>query len=149
MKRRDRFETFLSKVELLSELDSYERNKICDVLETEYFESGAEIIKQGEKGDKFYLIEDGEALAYKKGAGNRWSERDGKETLVFEYRPNDYFGELALLKEEPRAATVRAKGKVKVNSVDRDSFKRLLGPLEDLLKRNTNKYEKYMNSKSK
>ena len=54
-----------------------------------------------------------------------------------------------MLKEEPRAATVRAKGKVKVNSVDRDSFKRLLGPLEDLLKRNVQKYEKYMSSKSK
>ncbi len=69
MKRRDRFETFLSKIELLSELDSYERNKICDVLETEYFESGADIIRQGEKGDMFYLIEDGEAMAYKKGPG--------------------------------------------------------------------------------
>lgn len=77
------------------------------------------------------------------------ADADGKETLVYEYKPNDYFGELALLKEEPRAATVRAKGKVKVNSVDRDSFKRLLGPLEELLKRNVQKYEKYMSSKSK
>ena len=52
------------------------------------------------------------------------------------------------MKEEPRAATVKAKGKLKLNSVDRDSFKRLLGPLEDLLKRNVNKYEKYMKSKA-
>lgn len=65
MKRRDRFESFLSKVEILADLDSYERGKICDVLETEYFEDGQTVITQGEKGDKFFLIEDGEATAFK------------------------------------------------------------------------------------
>lgn len=69
------------------------------------------------------------------------------EEVVFEYKPNDYFGELALLSDAPRQATVRAKGRLKLASIDRDSFKRLLGPLEDLLKRNTSKYEKYMSNK--
>ena len=69
MKRRERFENFLSKVELLADLDAYERNKICDVLDTEYFEDGQVIIKQGEKGDRFFLIEDGEAMAYRNEEG--------------------------------------------------------------------------------
>jgi len=52
-----------------------------------------------------------------------------------------------LISDAPRQATVKAKGKLKVASVDRDSFKRLLGPIEDLLKRNTSKYEKYLAQK--
>lgn len=144
MKRRERFETFLSKVELLADLDSYERGKICDVLETEYFENGKDIIKQGEKGDKFFLIEEGEAVAFKTDSSRLIINSGGKKQQVYEYKANDYFGELALLNDENRAATVVAKGKVKLNSVDRDSFKRLLGPLEDVLARNVSKYEKYV-----
>jgi cAMP-dependent protein kinase regulator len=37
------------------------------------------------------------------------------------------------------------KGELKVVSIDRDSFKRLLGPLDDILKRNFVRYEKYTN----
>ena len=48
---------------------------------------------------------------------------------VMEYRRGDYFGELALLKNEPRAANIIAKTELKVASLDRHSFKRLLGPL--------------------
>lgn len=78
IKRRERFETFLSKVELLSELEAYERGKICDVLETEVFENGQAVITQGDKGDKFYFVEDGEAVALKRGPGSlfltgRWN----------------------------------------------------------------------------
>lgn len=69
IKRRERFESFLSKVELLSELEPYERGKICDVLEQELFEDGQSVVKQGDKGDKFFFIEDGEAIAFKKKPG--------------------------------------------------------------------------------
>lgn len=45
----------------------------------------------------------------------------------------------------PRGANVIADGPLDVVSIDRHSFKRLLGPLDEILKRNTSKYEKYMN----
>jgi cAMP-dependent protein kinase regulator len=60
--------------------------------------------------------------------------------LVKEYGAGDYFGELALLKNEPRAANVIAKTKLRVASLDRNSFKRLLGPLDTILKRNMDSY---------
>lgn len=63
--------------------------------------------------------------------------------IVFEYKENDYFGELALLGESQRQASVRAKSELVVASLDTDAFKRLLGPIEPLLKRNREKYEKY------
>lgn len=63
---------------------------------------------------------------------------------VKQYAHGDYFGELALLKGDPRAANVIAKTKLKVVSLDRDSFKRLLGPLDDILKRNMDSYINYL-----
>jgi len=66
IRRRDRFEKFLSKVELFAELDAYEKSKLCDVLQTEQFEAGQAVVRQGERGDKFYLIEEGEAVVKKK-----------------------------------------------------------------------------------
>jgi cAMP-dependent protein kinase regulator len=59
------------------------------------------------------------------------------------YKVGDYFGERALIKNEPRAANVIAKNHCTVVLLDRHSFKRLLGPLEDILKRNLEVYEKF------
>ena len=64
----------------------------------------------------------------------------GKEQEVMQYKSGDYFGELALLKNEPRAASVFAKTQLKVATIDRDSFKRLLGPLDQILMRNMQAY---------
>ncbi len=63
--------------------------------------------------------------------------------IVFEYKENDYFGELALLGDKKRQATIKAQTDMVVASLDIDAFKRLLGPIEPLLKRNREKYEKY------
>lgn len=59
---------------------------------------------------------------------------------MMDYGPSDYFGERALLKSEPRAANVIAETDVKVATIDRDSFMRLLGPLDTILQRNMNDY---------
>ena len=138
IKHREKFEKFLSEVELLSSLSSYERSKICDCLQVAIFEPTQRIIREGEKGNTFFLIIEGEAQALKVNPVN------GQEEAVFDYKEKMYFGELSLLKDTPRAASIVAKTKVKVASIDRNSFKRLLGPLEDILKRNAEKYKKFI-----
>ncbi|EED23913.1 cAMP-dependent protein kinase regulatory subunit PkaR [Talaromyces stipitatus ATCC 10500] len=121
--RRRMYEAFLEEVPLLSSLKPYERSKIADALDTIKYAAGSTIIREGDPGDSFYLLESGEAEAVKAG------------TTVKEYSRGGYFGELALLDEKPRAASVIAKTDVKVARLGRDGFKRLLGPVEQIMRR--------------
>lgn len=143
IKRRQKYEQFLSKIPILDSLNSYEKDKICDCLQTKSYNKNASIIIEGENGDVLYFIQSGTCKATKK---NRVT---GKDDIVYEFTENDYFGELALLKNEPRAASVIATSDtVEVAYIDRAAFKRLLGPLEEILKRNTARYEKYVLNKN-
>jgi cAMP-dependent protein kinase regulator len=126
-KKRSRYDSFLQKVPLLAPMDAYERSQLADALKVEEFDKvGAVIVSQGEEGKKFYIIENGEAVATKNGV------------QVMSYAPGDYFGELALIRNQPRAATVTTKTSCKLLSIDSGSFKRLLN-VNDLLER-SNKY---------
>jgi cAMP-dependent protein kinase regulator len=86
------------------------------------------------------LVEDGSAIALKNVAG-------GGQTKVFEYGKNDHFGELALPRDAPRASSIQATGALKVAWIHRLAFKRVLGPLETIPERNTDRYVKFMNEK--
>lgn len=64
---------------------------------------------------------------------------------VHDYKEGEYFGERALLKNEPRAANIVATSRLQVVSLDRKSFTRLLGPVELILMRNIENYSKFLN----
>ncbi|XP_026189698.1 cAMP-dependent protein kinase regulatory subunit [Cyclospora cayetanensis] len=135
-KKREMYDAFLSKVRLLESMSTYDRIKLADALRTEEYQGGEFIVRQGEPGDIFYLIEEGSAIAMKVFEGQ--TEPQEVET----YKAGDYFGELALLTGEPRAASVIAKGSCKVATLDRKSFKRLMGSVEEILKRKAQEYKK-------
>ena len=139
VKKREKYENSLKNVPILSTIDHYELGQICDAVHSEKANKGDYIIKQGDKGDKFYILDEGEAYAAK--VFNIGEE----EQNVKDYKKGDYFGELALLRDEPRAASVVAKCDCKLITLDRLAFKRLLGPLEKLLQRNSEMYQKYKN----
>jgi hypothetical protein len=69
-----------------------------------------EIVRQGEPGDRFYLIEDGTLDVYIDG------------TLVQSLEPRESFGEIALLRDVPRTATVKARTDVVLYALDRRHF---------------------------
>ena len=67
MKKREKYEDFLQKVEILDSQESYDKMKICDVLKSEtYSGTGEYIIKQGEQGDTFYLLIEGTFVPFDK-----------------------------------------------------------------------------------
>ncbi|EFW99202.1 cyclic-AMP-dependent protein kinase regulatory subunit [Grosmannia clavigera kw1407] len=123
--RRRMYESFLEEVPLLATLTPYERSKIADALEAQKFPPGVTIIREGDPGHSFYLVESGEADAFKVGTDNP----------VKNYQKGDFFGELALLNDAPRAATVRARTELKVATLGKPAFQRLLGPVEGIMRR--------------
>lgn len=65
----------------------------------------------------------------------------GENKVVKEYSEGEYFGERALIKEEPRAATIEVTSETATFvSLEKGSFQRLLGNLEDVFKRNMEVY---------
>jgi len=55
-----------------------------------------------------------------------------------------YFGELALLNDDVRQASIVATSAMTVAWIGRNMFKRLLGPIDEVLKRNAEKYDKFV-----
>ncbi|KAI0134150.1 cyclic nucleotide-binding-like protein [Xylariales sp. AK1849] len=125
--RRRMYESFLEEVPLLSSLTSYERSKIADALETQKFPAGHTIIRQGDVGTSFFLLEGGECDAF--------LLNDGETTNVKHYTKGDFFGELALLNDSPRAASVVSATEVKVATLGKSAFARLLGPVQNIMRR--------------
>ncbi len=72
--------------------------------------AGDEIIRAGDHGDRFYVVDSGEVDVVLDGQPPR---REG---------PESYFGEIALLRDVPRTATVRAASDVRLFALDRDDF---------------------------
>lgn len=133
-KKREKYEKFLQTVPILQNMDHYERSKMADAVKDKKFAGGDSIIKQGEEGNVFYILVEGSAKA---------TLDTDPSTSVMSYKPGDYFGELALLRGEPRAANVIAEEDLKVIFLDRKAFTRLLGPLDTILQRNMANYSNY------
>ncbi|KAI8061752.1 camp-dependent protein kinase regulatory subunit [Gongronella butleri] len=135
--KRRMYESFLTNVPVLASLAPYERYKIADALESVTFNDGDIVIEQGSVGDNFYLIESGVAICYR-------LDSNGVQTQVNELAKGAYFGELALLNNSPRAATVVARGRLRCATMNKPAFNRLLGCLHEILQRNSEHYVKIM-----
>lgn len=131
------YEGWLRQVEIFKTLNQFELSKLSDMLDTELFCEGEVIINQGEVGDKFYLLEEGECTAFISGPS-------GEQQVMVYSQQGRYFGELALLNEEPRKATVRAtNGDCVVASLQKEDFIGTLGPIKEILMKNAATYEKF------
>ncbi|RMB95287.1 hypothetical protein DUI87_28274 [Hirundo rustica rustica] len=138
LRKRNMYEKFLSKVSILESLDKWERLTVADALEPVQFEDGQKIVVQGEPGDEFFIILEGTAAVLQRRSENEEFVEVGR------LGPSDYFGEIALLMNRPRAATVVARGPLKCVKLDRPRFERVLGPCSDILKRNIQQYNSFV-----
>lgn len=108
----------LAKLAFFEGLALEQLEEVAEQFATENFRAGDDVVREGEEGDKFYIIVRGrfEILKNLKGQG---------ETRVAVLQDGDHFGEIALLRDIPRTATVRAAGAGIVLSMRRDAFLRL------------------------
>jgi len=111
----------LRSMELFKELTESEKATLVESLKEVEFGEGTPVIKQHDVGDAFYIIKTG---AVKVEA----ADSEGVVTVIKDHLgPSDYFGELALLKDEPRMATVTATAATVCMKLDRSTFTALLG----------------------
>lgn len=135
MKRHELFKELVQKVDILKPLSQLQKDKICDCLSIEEFRKGDYVISEGDEAAKLYFMLEGTAEALKKNA-------KGAKEKVFDFGANDYFGELALIDNDRRNASIRITSTTaRLASLDKESFTRLLGDLKDILKQNSAKYE--------
>lgn len=121
-------ELFLNSVPLLQKLSLEERARVAGALEELVFEKGARVVQQGDPGDLFYIIKEGEAVVHQDTArGTR---------LVNRLFKSDFFGEQALLRREPRMASVEAaSARLVCLALRRDVFNNLLGDMHEIMSR--------------
>ena len=105
----------LREVALFSEMDEQEVAGIRAIMEEMKFKPGQVIIREGEMGDLFYVITEGQVEIFIRDA-------DGSDIILHEAGPGDFFGELSMLTSEPRSARVRAMEHVTTLTLERDDF---------------------------
>jgi CRP-like cAMP-binding protein/di/tricarboxylate transporter len=101
----------LSRSPLLSQLGRVDLARLAGELEEQHFRPGDVIVREGDPGDSFYVIKSGEA-----------GVTVGAETFDALLRPGECFGEMALLGDTPRTASVVARTEVTVWRLSRERF---------------------------
>jgi CRP/FNR family cyclic AMP-dependent transcriptional regulator len=110
----------LRNVDLFDGLTTKELESVADACKHAQFRSGANIVTQGDPSARLYVIMDGTADVFVHG------------TKVETIGPGDYFGEIAVIDGQPRAATVTATSPVSALSLANFNVKRLVRALPDI-----------------
>jgi CRP/FNR family cyclic AMP-dependent transcriptional regulator len=107
-------EEVLQRVPLFSGLKGKQLKRVAEAMSPRTFGAGDEITKEGEVGVGFFVIEDGRAKVTM------------NEQVVGELGPGDHFGEISLIAETPRAATITAETDLRCQSMTSWDFRKLV-----------------------
>ena len=121
-KEKEKAAERLKKIALFVDFANEEQRlkKVCDYIKIEKFSANQEIIKEGELGDKLYILNKGTVRILKR------TLSDEKYTVVLLLSDdNIFFGEVALIDSDKISATVVAESDCEVYSIDRNSFSEL------------------------
>ncbi len=105
----------LARVPLFSGLSSRHLKRLADSMQEVRYMEGASVVKEGQEGDSFYVIVQGEAKV--EGPGG---------TAVNRLLPGDFFGEISLLDGGARTATVTTETPVTMLELKRTDFLRMV-----------------------
>jgi putative ABC transport system ATP-binding protein len=109
---------FLQKSPLFKSLSAGTLSEVADKITLERFAAGDVVIRQGDAGDKLYVIRSGTAEVH--------VTRNNETRQVATLAAGDFFGEAALISGEPRNATVKAGEPLEAYTLGKDDFKRVI-----------------------
>ena len=119
--RKAKYEKLLSGVSLLRSITPSERALVADALKPYHVRADEVVMRIGEKGDYFYIVVKG-TMVVMDSVGRQLAQRVEGE----------YFGEKALLTDEPRSAAIAAVTDCELARIDKKTFVRLCGAVQDL-----------------
>jgi PAS domain S-box-containing protein len=110
----------LKLVPLFSKFDDESLTKLESFIEEKHYEAGETLFRENSFGDTFYIIKKGAVEIYKEGI-------DGKDKVVLaKRRTGDFFGEMALIENNPRFATAKIVAKTQLLELSKAAFISLL-----------------------
>lgn len=121
---------------MFSALDDKDRDIVINAMEEKKYKPGEWVIKQGEDGDVLYVVDQGALDCFKK-----FTKEQPEPTWLKTYQPGESFGELALLYNAPRAASIQAKTDCVLFALDRDTFNNIV---KEAAVNKRNKYEEFL-----
>jgi hypothetical protein len=109
----------LRRVPLFERLAPEDLQRVASVALERSFDPGDVIVREGDVGEELFVILEGQVRVIR-------PEADGSERFIRRYGSGDHFGELAVLRERPRAATVVAEDAVRTLVLGGDGLKAIL-----------------------
>ena len=122
----------LEGVTFLQDLDPSDIEKLITALTPRKFIAGENIVRKGEQGETFYVIQEGKVIVSDISIG-----KTAYEDQVLGV--GEYFGERALITKEPRSANVTGRTKGILLAIDRETFETLIGNLTQLVLKSQDK----------
>ncbi|HUF38372.1 MAG TPA: CoA-binding protein [Anaerolineales bacterium] len=110
--------SFLKKVPLFESLPEDDFERLCEMVEQERFNPGDLLFNEGDAGDRAYVIEEGSVEIIK--------QSSGREVLLAIRDVGEVIGEMSLIEDVPRNASVRARTDVVTLAIDKAHFNHLL-----------------------
>lgn len=110
----------LNKSMLFGHLEKKEKRVLALAMKEINFSKDDFVIKEGEDGNNLFVVDNGELRCTKSNAKN------GEEEFMIDYKSGDAFGELALLYNAPRAASIQASTDCNLYSLDRETFNNIV-----------------------
>jgi CRP-like cAMP-binding protein len=109
----------LRRVPLFEGLEPEDLQRIATSCIERFFPAGAALVREGELGAELFVLAEGSVRVVRAEAG-------GGERLIRRYEAGDHIGELAVLRERPRIASVIAEGDVRALVIEGESLKAIL-----------------------
>jgi hypothetical protein len=116
---------FLRRVPVLTTLSRAMVEDLALRVQLDQVAPGTTLVRQGDVGDRLFIIKEGDVDVMV-------SDDSGRSTTVATLSKTDYFGEIALLRDVPRTASVVARGPVQLYSLGRSDFSELLARSHEL-----------------
>lgn len=112
--------SLLKKIEIFQGLTSFELATVGKLLKTKTFKTGEQVVKEGEEGKSLFIIKSGKVKVV-------GQESEENEEILALLKSGDHFGEIALIDNQPRSASIIANEDSTLMEISRDDLEELCG----------------------